>query len=72
MTYNANDTMLRWSDQLLVAAENDHFEGSTRLKVNPGRRSDWASEVGAGESFSHSTLLRLETCATFKVVVLRR
>ena len=29
---NANDTMLPWSDQLLLAAENHHFEGGTHLK----------------------------------------
>ena len=27
----AKGTMLRWSDQLLLAAENHHFEGSTHL-----------------------------------------
>ena len=27
-TYTANGTMLRWSDQLLLTAENHHFEGS--------------------------------------------
>ena len=28
---DANDTMSRWSDQLLLTAENDHFEGSMLL-----------------------------------------
>ena len=32
-TYNVNGTMLRWSDQLLLTAENHHFEGSTHLKA---------------------------------------
>ena len=35
-TYNANDTMLRRSAQLLLAAENYHFEGSMHLKANEG------------------------------------
>ena len=30
-TYNANGNMLRRSDQLLLTAENHHFEGSTHL-----------------------------------------
>ena len=32
----ANGTMLRWSDQLLLAAENHHFEDCTHLKVKEG------------------------------------
>ena len=35
-TYNANGVMLRRSDQLLLAAENHHFEGSTHLKAKEG------------------------------------
>ena len=30
---DANDTMSRWSDQLLLTAENHHFEDSKHLKV---------------------------------------
>ena len=34
--YGANDTMLRRSAQLFLAAENDHFEGSMLLKAKEG------------------------------------
>ena len=34
--YDANDTMLRRSNQLVLVAENDHFEGSTHLKAKEG------------------------------------
>ena len=33
---DANDTMSRWSDQLLLTAENDHIEGSMLLKAKGG------------------------------------
>ena len=37
--YNANGAMLRWPDQLLLAAENDHFEGSTYLRSKEGTKA---------------------------------
>ena len=32
-TCNGNDTMLRQSNQLVLVAENDHFEGRANLKM---------------------------------------
>ena len=39
--YNAIGTMLRQSDQLHLAPENGHFEGSMHPEVKEGQRRDW-------------------------------
>ena len=74
----ANGTMLRRSDQLLLATENHHFEGSTHLKAKKNHHSD-LNDFFPGRPLrylSHqsrlSTFLRLRMCAAFKVMVLRR
>ena len=52
-THYANDTMLRRSDQLLLAAENLHFEGSTHLRSKEGTEARLGEEgrEGAGSFF---------------------
>ena len=44
-TCDCNDTMSRWSDQLLLAAENGHFEGSMLLKEMEGVMSRFCQGV---------------------------
>ena len=62
-TYNANDTMLQRSDQLLLAPENHHFEGSTHLKAKEGARRDWGGQiVGEGKIFESKTFFYSPNC----------
>ena len=76
-----NDTMLRQSDQLLLAPENHHFEGSMHLKAE--RRYCVEIWSGVGHFFRFQKRCQsknrdiipsfcLEVHATFKVMVLRR
>ena len=77
--YNANGAMLRWSDQLLLTAENHHFEVSMHLKVNEQMR-DWMRDGGIGEVvhfFEHGgggvlSFIHLQVHDTFKLMPLRR
>ena len=71
----ANDTMLRRPDQLLLAAENDHFEGSMHLKANPIVRTLFFRSY-CSMMFQDAPTLRMFSAAleslAFKVMVLRR
>ena len=53
-TCDANDTMSRWSDQLLLTAENDHIEGSMLLKAKGGTKFSIVSRFcqGGGNFFT--------------------
>ena len=68
--------MLRRPDQLLLAAQNHHFEVkfSMHLKVKEGAAARWAMGGGGGGHFliNFPDFLHLEMHANFKVVVLRR
>ena len=70
-TCDDNDTMLRRPDQLLLTAENDHFEGSSHLKVED-RTNLRMGEGGVIFQSRLCTFLRLQMGDTFKVMVLRR
>ena len=74
-TYNANDTMLRRSAQLLLAAENHHFEGKALQsgREHSERRCilEHHRTIGSKKQGSNNRI-RLQVHATFKVIVLRR
>ena len=60
-----NGTMLQWPDQLLLAAENGHFEGRTN--------QCGTSERGSKTEYTlPPAFLRIQMHATFNVTVLRR
>ena len=69
----ANDTMLRWSTQLLSTPENDHFEGNSHpvTKNVPGQTKGETQEISL---FCYPVtkifFLRLQMYDTFKVVIL--
>ena len=73
--YNSNGAMLRWSDQLILAAESHHFEGSTHLKSKEGTNARLVECGGIFVYlvFAHSSLSSFRFLdATFNMMVLRR
>ena len=72
--YNSNGAMLRWSDQLILAAESHHFEGSTHLKSKEGTNARLVEGGGIFVYlvFAPSFVEFVEMSAIFNVMVLRR